>query len=487
MNRFIRKFIVSFGTDNWFPWQDDDNERMRDGQFFIAEATMAPTTMGILLAVVAIVVTLLGLSLLTFFLLPLTLAKITLMRRRHATRKNKKSISSSWKDFRSALYTGTVWHTRHLPVKHAFTYPLFLFCLDLQEVENESLFEETLWPLSKIVSFRPADHLKNGEGRQQKSEAATSTKTAVDNESTILQDDSLQARICRLLATKTNNKFQPTPESHRIVLVTHLSYYGYCFNPVSFYYVQERRTKQRSAAETASSGNIDSQLKSPFLLPTSAVVAEVSNTPWNEMYCYVLHPDSVDVQSVAPLPKADDGSDDTTTTSIGSATTMNYIFPKTFHVSPFMEMHYMYDWKFSPLDLGDDNDDGDDDIATTTTSTIDKKTTSAPLRITTGMKNASDKTQFSATMNVHRSSINPSAIAWQICTYPVYCLIIQLWIHYEAFWLFVKGVSYQPHPDETETTASLVIGTLMTPFFAVMAWMEKQQGGEGAAKQGKQS
>jgi hypothetical protein len=53
--------------------------------------------------------------------------------------------------------------------------------------------------------------------------------------------------------------------------------------------------------------------------------------------------------------------------------------------------------------------------------------------------------------------------------------------------LFVKGVSYQPHPDETETTASLVIGTLMTPFFAVMAWMEKQQGGEGAAKQGKQS
>jgi DUF1365 family protein len=454
------------------------------------------TTMGILLAVVAIVATLLGLSVLTFFLLPLTLAQITLWRRRYAA-NTKKSFASSWKDFRSALYTGTVWHTRHLPVKHAFTYPLFLFCLDLQEVENESLFEDMLWPLSMIVSLRPADHLKNGEGKlvemERKSGAATSTtndddaKASVDKESSILQDDSLQARICRLVATKTNNKFQPTPESHRIVLVTHLSYYGYCFNPVSFYYVQERPTKLQ-ALKSPSSCNIDSQLKSPILLPTAAIVAEVSNTPWNEMYCYVLHPDSVDVQSAAPLPKADDGSDDTTTTSIGSATAMNYVFPKTFHVSPFMEMHYMYDWKFSPLDLGEDNDNGNDDIATATTSTADKKTTSAPLRITTGMKNASGKTNFSVTMNVHRNSINPSAIAWQIGTYPVYCLIIQLWIHYEAFCLLVKGVAYQPHPDETETTASVVIGTLMTPFFVVMAWMEKkQQGGDGIAKQGKQS
>jgi DUF1365 family protein len=446
------------------------------------------TTMGILLVVVAIVATLLGLSLLTFFLLPLTLAQITLWRRQLTT-NNKKSLSSSWKDFRSALYTGTVWHTRHLPVKHAFTYPLFLFCLDLQEVENESLFEDTLWPLSMIVNFRPADHLKNGEGRleavEQKSGAATATDSAttgVGKKINLLQEDSLQTRICRLVATKTNGKFQPTPELHRIVLVTHLSYYGYCFNPVSFYYVQERRAE----TEIVNSGNDDiSKLKSPLLLPTAAIVAEVSNTPWNEMYCYVLHPDSVDVQSVAQLAKAD-GDGDTTTTA-GSATTMNYVFPKTFHVSPFMEMHYMYDWKFSPLDLGDDNDNSDADTATTSSPAADKKATAVPFRITTGMKNASDKLQFSATMNVHRSSINPAAIAWQICTYPVYCLIIQLWIHYEAFWLFVKGVSYQPHPDETETTASLVIGTLMTPFFAVMAWMEKQRGGDGTAKKGKQS
>jgi DUF1365 family protein len=448
------------------------------------------STMGILLAVVVIVATLLGLSLLTFFLLPLTLAQITLWRRRLST-KNKKRVSSWNKDFRSALYTGTVWHTRHLPVQHAFTYPLFLFCLDLQEVENESLFEDILWPLSMIVNFRPADHLKNGEGRlveegvEGKSGAATATAADAGKKSSLLPDDSLQSRICRLVATKTNNKFQPTPESHRIVLVTHLSYYGYCFNPVSFYYVQERQTTSRGSGKSASD-----KVKSPLLLPTAAIVAEVSNTPWNEMYCYVLHPDSVDIQSVNPLAKTDDsdGGDDAGTGTAGSATTMNYVFKKNFHVSPFMEMHYMYDWKFSPLDLGDDNDNSDD-IAATATATANEKINSAPLRITTGMKNTSDKLQFSATMNVHRSSINPSAIAWQICTYPVYCLIIQIWIHYEAFWLFVKGVSYQPHPDETETTASIVIGTLMTPFFVVTAWMEKRKDTDanGTAKQGKQS
>jgi DUF1365 family protein len=173
------------------------------------------------------------------------------------------------------------------------------------------------------------------------------------------------------------------------------------------------------------------------------------------------------------LPKADDTVNDTTTTS------NNYVFPKTFHVSPFMEMNYTYDWTFSPLDMGDAT------TADTTTNTADTAASHehAPLRITTGMKNSSDKWQFSATMHVHRQGIRPATIAWQICTYPVYCFIIQLWIHYEAFWLFVKGVAYQPHPDETETTVSLIIGTLMTPFFAIKAWMETQQN----SKQGKQN
>eukprot|EP00980_Cylindrotheca_fusiformis_P030531 scaffold24980_cov117-Cylindrotheca_fusiformis.AAC.4 len=59
-----------------------------------------------------------------------------------------------------------------------------------------------------------------------------------------------------------------------------LSYYGYNFNPVSFYYIISRETNE-----------------------LSAVVAEVSNTPWLEQYSYVLHPDSVD--KVQHVKKAD--------------------------------------------------------------------------------------------------------------------------------------------------------------------------------------
>src|SRR6185295_3511336 len=47
--------------------------------------------------------------------------------------------------------------------------------------------------------------------------------------------------------------------------LTHLRYFGYCFNPVSFYYCFD-------AADTR----------------VEAIVAEVTNTPWGERHCYVL-------------------------------------------------------------------------------------------------------------------------------------------------------------------------------------------------------
>ncbi len=50
-----------------------------------------------------------------------------------------------------------------------------------------------------------------------------------------------------------------------IRLLTHLRYFGYCFNPVSFYYCFDAR---RDRVET--------------------IVAEITNTPWNERHAYVL-------------------------------------------------------------------------------------------------------------------------------------------------------------------------------------------------------
>ncbi len=79
-----------------------------------------------------------------------------------------------------------------------------------------------------------------------------------------------------------------------VCLLTHLRYFGYCMNPVSFYYCWSR-----------DGGELD------------AIVAEVHNTPWGETHCYVLD--------------ARRGS--------------HHVFSKAFHVSPFMGMDQQYRWR----------------------------------------------------------------------------------------------------------------------------------------------
>ena len=62
-------------------------------------------------------------------------------------------------------------------------------------------------------------------------------------------------------------KFEKTVKDFKgpIRLLTHLRYFGHCFNPVSFYYCFN-----------------DSDEK------VEAIMAEVTNTPWKERYAYVI-------------------------------------------------------------------------------------------------------------------------------------------------------------------------------------------------------
>jgi DUF1365 family protein len=85
-----------------------------------------------------------------------------------------------------------------------------------------------------------------------------------------------------------------------IRLLTHLRYFGYCMNPVSFYFCF----------------NVTGDR-------LEAIVAEITNTPWAERHQYVLR--------VAP----------------GQAPMLRFEFDKSFHVSPFMPMQMQYRWSFS--------------------------------------------------------------------------------------------------------------------------------------------
>jgi DUF1365 family protein len=127
----------------------------------------------------------------------------------------------------------------------------------------------------------------------------------------------------------------------------------------------------------------------------------------------------------------------------------NFEFKKTFHVSPFMEMDYMYDWTFWELSNG-------------------------MISLHASMKKGGVR-QFTANVDITRAPFTPFRLAWQLIQFPIYCFIIQIWIHVEAFWLFKKGVAYQPHPKGSETTASRLIGSIMTPIFALKDWMQSLQ------------
>jgi len=173
----------------------------------------------------------------------------------------------------SYIYEGQVKHTRSKPAKHQFNYRLFLMYLDLDELET--LFQKRwLWSSSRpaLARFRRKDHL--GPEHQP-----------------------LKDAVLDLVEEKTGKR-----PSGPVRLLTNLSYYGYCFNPVSFYYC------------FAADGET-----------VEYIVSEVNNTPWGERDTYVM-----------------DCSVDAT-----SQSSWRFRPKKTMHVSPFMPMEIEYDWVLS--------------------------------------------------------------------------------------------------------------------------------------------
>jgi DUF1365 family protein len=110
-------------------------------------------------------------------------------------------------------------------------------------------------------------------------------------------------------------------------LLTHLRYFGYVFNPVSFYYCYDQT---------------DSFIE--------VIVAEITNTPWGERHTYIL-------------PVKEDRPD---------KSHIKFEIEKDFHISPFMPMELHYDWRFTTptnlLTVHMNNFDGSDKIFDATLS-----------------------------------------------------------------------------------------------------------------------
>ena len=160
-----------------------------------------------------------------------------------------------------------------------------------------------------------------------------------------------------------------------IRLLTHLRYFGYCFNPVSFYYCFDKSDKK-----------------------LEMIMAEVTNTPWNERHCYFI---------TAKKKKS-----------------FRQGLKKQFHVSPFWDMEHDYDWYFS-------------DVSDT---------------ISVNMINYKDeKKVFDATLSLSASKkITNLNLFLSVLRFPFSTLMVYLRIHYQAFKLWIKGATFYDHPKYEE-------------------------------------
>ena len=170
------------------------------------------------------------------------------------------------------IYTGSVRHRRYTPFESEFSYPIFMLYLDINDLENV-INKSIFWNINKpaIVSFNRKDFHGN-------------------------ENIDLDIAVRNTVEEKAGIR----PEG-KIRILAHLRYFGYCFNPVTFYY-----------CFNSSDDSVD------------YILAEVTNTPWKERHAYVLS-----------------SSKDSKNSKIRSN------MKKKLHVSPFWDMNHMYEWVFS--------------------------------------------------------------------------------------------------------------------------------------------
>ncbi len=154
----------------------------------------------------------------------------------------KRNLKVAPTELRSCLYDCSVMHHRLTPKEHRFRYGIFLFCLDLDELDTLStrlrLFSRNR---PNLYRFNDADHLP------------PQTPDAIPHP--LPAKSSLLSWIA--------SQGLPLPPDTRVLLLTHCRVLGYVFNPVSFYFCLD--AQDRPLCAVAEVGNTFGEQK-PFLL-----------------------------------------------------------------------------------------------------------------------------------------------------------------------------------------------------------------------------
>ncbi|MFO1418390.1 MAG: DUF1365 domain-containing protein [Methylotetracoccus sp.] len=244
----------------------------------------------------------------------------------------------------SCIYRGVVSHQRFSPVAHRFTYRLYMIYLDLGELDTV-FAGRWLWSTRRpaVAWFRRRDHF---------------------GDPSVPLDRAVRETVERLSGITVDGPVR---------LLTHLRYFGYCFNPISIFYCFDGDGRT-----------------------LKAVLAEVTNTPWGERRCYVLPAAPSDTDANTPLR-----------------------FEKTLHVSPFMPMDLDYVWH----------------------SNVPGAKLAVQLEVLQG-----ETRLLNAALALRREEIGPDSLAACLARHPLMTLEVIAGIHWQALWLWKKGVPIFDHP-----------------------------------------
>ena len=248
------------------------------------------------------------------------------------------------------IYNGVIRHRRYTPFEHFFSYPLFMVYVDISKV-SKILKTSLIWNVNKpaLISFYRKDY--HGDPTKPLDEAVRDT-----------------------IYKKTGKRINGP-----IRILTHLRYFGFCFNPVSFYYCFNTS---------------DSKLE--------MIMAEVTNTPWNERYSYIIDKKML------------------------SGSKKNFVaeLEKKLHVSPFWGMDHQYEWLFSEPNES----------------------------LLVNMKNFKlGEKVFDATLTMKRKALTIKNLLISVLRFPFITLLVVYRIHWQALKLWIKKAPFFIHPSKIES------------------------------------
>ncbi|RJG48136.1 DUF1365 domain-containing protein [Motilimonas pumila] len=242
-------------------------------------------------------------------------------------------------EFNSCIYTGVVRHRRFAVAKHEFSYKMFLLALDLDELP--ALQQASRWfKVNRFapLSFRCSDYLTG------------------------------KASLTRQDIWEKVSQLGGAPLDGKVIFIGQMRCFGIYFSPINMYYCYKN----------------DDELV--YLL------AEVSNTPWNQRHYYLI-----DIEN---QPVSD----------------------KDFHVSPFMDLAMKYHWRIK-----------------------------APgKQLSLHIENHNDTKVFDASLNMQRTALNNDNLRRSILSIPAMTVKTVCGIYWQALKLYLKKVPYIAPPEEKE-------------------------------------